>query len=233
MTSPTWVKRYASPARCHAARRHLNWLTGLDSGVRLPVLHASGPRHLTFEHLGNRRPGAEHVALLAETLGQLHAAAYTSELHSAHLDRPFITRGLVITDFVSPRRQALSQVNLETDGHPAAIYKDANLRNFLFTDTGVAVVDFDDLTLAPFGYDLAKLIVSTAMTHGPLDAPTILTALDAYNHRTAPLGPAKVCPPDRLHAFAEIHHLLTARYLGRHGYRHAWPDVRPPAARPS
>ena len=40
------------------------------------------------------------------------------------------------------------------------------MRNVLVTPSGPALVDFDDLTLAPFGYDLAKLVVSTAMTFG-------------------------------------------------------------------
>lgn len=231
MTSPTWVKRYDSLDRCDAARRHLSWLTGLDSGVRLPALHASGPRQLTFEHLGNHHPDPEHLDLLADTLGRLHAAAYTCDTHRAHLDRPFRTGDLAIADFLSPRREALRKVHVDTHRQPAALYKDANIRNFLLTDTGVAVVDFDDLTLAPFGYDLAKLIVTTAMTHGPLDQEAIDSALHTYNRRTAHVTPSATCPLDRLFVFADIHHLLTARYLGRHGYRHAWPDVRPPVAR--
>ena len=32
----------------------------------------------------------------------------------------------------------------------------------------IAVVDFDDLTLAPFGYDLAGLLVTASMTYGRL-----------------------------------------------------------------
>ncbi len=54
-------------------------------------------------------------------------------------------------------------------GGPAAFYKDANPRNFLITPAGPVTVDFDDLTLAPFGYDLAKLVVTLAMTYGALD----------------------------------------------------------------
>ena len=53
------------------------------------------------------------------------------------------------------------------------------------TATGPAIVDFDDLTLAPFGYDLAKLVVSTAMTHGPLPAEAITAALVRLHHRAA------------------------------------------------
>jgi aminoglycoside/choline kinase family phosphotransferase len=106
-------------------------------------------------------------------------------------------------------------------GLPAALYKDANIRNFILTQHGVAMVDFDDLTLAPFGYDLAKLIVTTAMTHGRSGA--VDAALAAYNARVD----TNACPPHRLHAYAEFHHTLTARYLGHNGYRHPWPLIRP------
>jgi hypothetical protein len=40
-------------------------------------------------------------------------------------------------------------------------------------------IDFDDLTLVPFCYDLAKLIVTLAMTHGPIPCATITEALRA------------------------------------------------------
>jgi hypothetical protein len=31
----------------------------------------------------------------------------------------------------------------------------------------------------------------------------------------------------QLQLYAAIHHSLTKRYLGRHGYTHRWPDVSP------
>lgn len=91
-----------------------------------------------------------------------------------------------------------------------------------------ALVDFDDLTLAPFGYDLAKLIVSTAMTYGTITPADIHAALDTYHrHVTAAGGPDAACPPPHLAGYAEMHHLLTIRYLHRNGYRHPWPHLRP------
>jgi aminoglycoside/choline kinase family phosphotransferase len=60
----------------------------------------------------------------------------------------------------------LAHVPVELAGLPAVIHKDANIRNFILTEAGVAIVDFDDLTLAPYAYDLTKLIVSTATTFG-------------------------------------------------------------------
>jgi aminoglycoside/choline kinase family phosphotransferase len=97
------------------------------------------------------------------------------------------------------------------------------LRNILLTDHGVALVDFDDLTLAPFGYDLAKLIVSTGMTYGQLAPSLVADTLTAYNTRVG----ANACTINRLHRYAELHGSLTAPYLHRNGYRYPWPTVRP------
>lgn len=229
MTSTVFVKTYQCPQRAAAARTHRDWLEGLECDVRLPALRSAGPQQLVFEHLGHRQPGPADLGVLAQALGRLHAAAYTRQLHAAQLDEPFTApHGHVIADFVSPRQGALDQMPLPVAGLPVAFYKDANIRNFLLTDDGVAIVDFDDLTLAPFGYDLAKLIVSTAMTHGHLDPQLVEQALEAYNTHTAQAGgQATACPPARLRAYAEFHHLLTAHYLHRNGYQHAWPQVRP------
>ena len=87
-------------------------------------------------------------------------------------------------------------------------------------------IDFDDLTLAPFGYDLAKLVVSAAMTHGQLGTELIGRTLTAYNLETVDIADAH-CDTDRFQLYAEIHHRLTARYIGRHSYIHAWPHVEP------
>ncbi len=229
MTSPVFVKRYHAPHRAAAARAHRDWLAGLKCDVRLPALRLADPHQLVFEHLGYQRPDPGDLGVLAEALGRLHAAAYTRQLHAAQLDEPFpASNGLVIGDFVSPRREALHRMPLPVAGLPVAFYKDANIRNFLLTDDGVAIIDFDDLTLAPFGYDLAKLIVSTAMTHGHLDPHEIKAALAVYNtHSAAAGGDTTTCSGERLRVYAEFHHLLTARYLHRNGYRHTWPEVRP------
>ncbi|MGH3980276.1 MAG: phosphotransferase [Pseudonocardiaceae bacterium] len=227
MTTATFVKHYEDPQRSAAARAHRDWLAALDCPVRMPELHAASTNQLVFEHLGYRQPGPDDLGVLARALGTLHAAAHTSQLHAARLDVPFTTSGgLVITDFVTPRRELLDRMPVPWMGLPVAFYKDANIRNFLLTDTGAAIVDFDDLTLAPFGYDLAKLIVSTAMTHGHLDPDAVEAALEVYNTHIAEAGDT-ACPSERLRAYAEFHHLCTVRYLHRNGYRHAWPDVRP------
>jgi Ser/Thr protein kinase RdoA (MazF antagonist) len=229
MTRQLYVKRYTDPARCATALANYRWLASLDSGIRMPALRDAGSTHLAFEHLGDRQPGPGQLPVVAEALGTLHATAHTRQLRAAGLDQPFTTaNGLRIDDFVTERRHALRQVPLELDGLPATVYKDSNVRNFLLTDDGVAVIDFDDLTLAPFGYDLAKLIVAAAMTHGPLSRAAITAALDTYNTCVVEaVGQAAACPLRRLRAFADMHHVMTAGYLHRNGYRHAWPDVTP------
>jgi hypothetical protein len=196
--------------------------------VRLPALRSATAQELVFDDLGSRHPTLDDLSHVAAALGRLHAVAYRRDLHAARLDKPFPTPGgLVISDFMTPRRIALERTPLPVIGRPVALYKDANIRNFLLTDDGVAIIDFDDLTLAPFGYDLAKLIVSTAMTHGPLDPHEVELALETYNTHTAQAGPQTTCSMRHLRVYAEFHHQLTARYLGRNGYRHSWPEVRP------
>lgn len=228
MTAAVFVKSYQDSRRATAARAHWEWLVALGSGVRVPDLRSAEPRQLVFEHLGDQQPGAADLGVLAQALGRLHAAAYTEQLHTAQLDAPFTSpTGLVIDDFVSSRRELLDRLPMPALGRPVAIYKDANLRNFLLTDDGVAIVDFDDLTLAPFGYDLAKLVVSTAMTHGRLDPGEVEQALDVYNSYTPEADGGVSCSLDQLKVYTEFHHVLTARYLHHNGYHHAWPEVRP------
>ncbi|WP_158226961.1 phosphotransferase [Amycolatopsis vastitatis] len=137
-----------------------------------------------FEHLGDRHLGPADLDAAAGALGRIHAAAHTQALHGASLDQPYAAPGLVITDFITPRAAALQHLPLPIAELPVAFYKDANIRNFLRTDDGIAVVDFDDLTLAPFGYDLAKLIISTAMTFGRLTIEQIDQARQDLQHRS-------------------------------------------------
>jgi hypothetical protein len=107
----------------------------------------------------------------------------------------------------------------ETATGPAAFYKDSNPRNFLITSPGeIYVIDADDLTLAPFGYDLAKLIVTMQMTHGRLWAADVTTALAAYNRAAASHGDGLAVSRSRLDAFSALHQIFNAPYAGRHGY---------------
>jgi Ser/Thr protein kinase RdoA (MazF antagonist) len=244
-----FTKPYSDAAACRLAAANYRWLASLPGPLRLPNLLEAGRQYLGFAFVAARPASPADLVPLAAHLGDVHGAAYAAELHQASLDAPYATTtGHRIPDFLTPRLDTVRR-RLESgtvpgpgldaaDAHglmreaaqgPAALYKDANPRSFLVTDDGPPVtVDFDDLTLAPFGYDLAKLVVTLTMTHGPLCDGTTRHALDAYNmaaHRHRPsLGHVT---GTQLLAWAEIHHVLTSPYLGRRGYRHGWHTLRP------
>jgi hypothetical protein len=229
MSHAIFIKRYIDPARGVAAQAHLRWLHQLGSGVRLPHLYPSTATDLMLEQLNGRPPQPSDLRELAAALGQLHGTAYARELHAAGLNQPFATTtGTLIPDFTTGREHVLAHLGRDWSDAPAAFYKDANRRNFVITTSGPALVDFDDLTLAPFGYDLAKLIVSTAMTFGDVSARHVDAAVSAYTATVADSGgPADPFTGAQLRGYAEVHHLLTVRYLHRNGYQHPWPSVRP------
>ncbi|MFI6213373.1 phosphotransferase [Nocardia brasiliensis] len=223
MTEPAFTKHYSDPTRAAAAVAHHRWISELGS-ARTPALITASEHHLRFEHLGAVLPDAQDLDRLADTLGRVHATAYTTQLRTARLDQPHTApHGLCITDFVSPRRATLDRIPLLLKELPVAFYKDANIRNFMITADGIALVDFDDLTLAPFGYDLAKLILSTAMTFGPIQSDTIERSLSHYNTHTRHLHHHAECTIHQLQHYLEFHHHLTARYLHTNGYRYCWP----------
>lgn len=222
--SAVFVKNYPDPVRAAAAIAHHQWLTSLRA-ARVPALLDTGPHHLVFEHLGTRYPGPRDLVVLADLLGRVHAAAAQGDLAHARLDRPVVLESVTITDFYTPRTELLTTTALAIGRQPVAFYKDCNIRNFVLTDDGPALLDFDDLTLAPFGYDLAKLIVSAAMTHGALPIADIQAALTAYN--TATTTVRAECGIRSLRTYCRLHHRLTQRYLHRNGYLHSWADVSP------
>lgn len=248
MNEDPFTKRYPSPQRCAAAHFHYDWLAAHAQPLHLPRLLAAGRRHLIFEHVDGRHAAPADLESLAAHLGDVHGAAWVNALHAARLDYPHrATGGHTIADFVTPRLAALNSSDRATTStsaqeitraielmqaavdEPAAIYKDTNPRNILMTPTGrIVTVDFADLTLAPFGYDLAKLVVTLSMTHGPMAVGTVERALAAYNAAAArhasPLGHTSYA---QLLGYAQIHHVLTARYLGSGGYQRPWPTVRP------
>jgi hypothetical protein len=247
-TSPEprrWIKRYTSTAACQTAAAHHQWLASL--GAPVPRLHSIGGDRLEFEHVRGRHARPCDLPQLAELLGRLHHTAYRIDLYHARLDRPHtVSTGLTIPDFLTPRRAAVTTLltnrtapsarltaeqairALEAAAHsPACLYKDSNPRNFLINpadDPATCVlVDFDVLTLAPPGYDLAKLLVTLTMTYGALPAAAINRALATYNTAwTASSTGLEPVPWAQLMTWAQIHHILTSPYLGHGGYRYTW-----------
>ena len=241
----TFTKTYADTQAQQRALAHHRWIARVNPDVRIPEVVHVRPTAIDFEHLDGRHGIADDLVTLAGLLGHQHATAHTRDLYAARMDAPHTSGDVTIAGFVEDRRERLHQILASgavpepaltreaADGWleraatmPAAFYKDANPRNFLVTDTAAAVIDFDSLTLAPFGYDLAKLVVSIAMTTGPLPNDAIRRAVDAYNHHPRRHG-VPGCSRHQFAAWCEFHHILTVPYLGTNDYRFSWHRVRP------
>lgn len=235
----TFTKAYTSPDRSASAVSHHTWLRSM--GAPVAALLDTSPDALVFARVEGEHCGLADLASVAALLGHLHATAFAHQLRAARLDAPFpAPNGARLAEFVNPRLDLLERRSREgvlsgrrseaaaaliigASQSSAAFYKDSNIRNVLIGATGPVLVDFDDLTLAPFGYDLAKLLVSAAMTYGPLDGSLCRRTLDSYCHAVEGAGgPMDCCSWEELGEWSEIHDLLTSGYLGRNGYKHRW-----------
>jgi hypothetical protein len=248
----TFVKVYRDRGELDCAARNAAWLRTLSPPARLP--HVLGIRALdmVMERIPGRHVEPRDLTAVAAHLGEVHATALRRGLDDATLAEdlsvatPLGTHRL--PGFLAGRLDAVT-VALESGAVPSpmfdastacahirnalqlpvSFYKDMNPRNVLMPtngpELGPVMVDFDTITLAPPGYDLAKLAVGLAMTHGRLSDAQLVEAIDAYN---AAMGPESVgVSLDHFTIWTEIHHILTSRYLGRHGYRHSWHLMRP------
>jgi hypothetical protein len=243
---PAFSKHYADPSRSRAAAARYRWLTRL--GAPTPRLLTAQDARLDFEHITGHHAGPDDVPAVAALLGRLHAAAHCTSLRASIMDATvLLDDGHAIPGFAVGRTVAIRK-RLATGcvpdprftgdqaerlihgaaGQLAAFYKDTNLRNVLVTTGGPILVDFDDLTLAPFGYDLAKLLLTIAMTYGQLPAALIGEALAAYNRAATETSGTQIqCSLPELTDWIEIHHILTSPYLGHNGYHHSWHTLRP------
>lgn len=239
----TWTKSYANPAKASAAAAHYDWLRDVGQ-VSVPDLMSRDGHELVFAHVPGRHATPADLPYLASALARFHTAAH-QHLAGAPMNEPHQTAcGLIIPGFrhrrerrlldllatPSPNTPLTSASVRELISHagslPTSVYKDANVRNFLINPGREPVmVDFDALTLAPLGYDLAKLIASTVMTYGPLDSGLLGEALDRYNGLLTEAA-LPGCSNDEFAAWTEMHHILTSPYQGRNGYRHPWTATR-------
>jgi aminoglycoside phosphotransferase (APT) family kinase protein len=239
----TWTKTYPTAEAAARAVTHYEWIR--DAGqLPLPDLLRRDDRRLVLVHVHGRHVAPSDLPSVARALAHFHTAAH-QHLGGAPAGKPHQAhRGLTIPAFDHQRKQRLlelltgptppdswltpTQVQTWTDhaAHlPATVYKDANVRNFLLTGAQTVAVDFDTLTLAPPGYDLAKLVVSATMTHGPLPSTLIDDTRASYNtvlHAAHLPG----CTAQEFTAWTEIHHILTTPYQGRNGYRYSWASAR-------
>ncbi|MFG2651240.1 phosphotransferase [Streptomyces sp. NPDC048436] len=239
-----FTKHYAEPERTSAALRHYRWLAQHAKPLRQPGLGVSGPLSLTFERITGRPVRPDDLPRVAAMMGDAHGAAWSTDLATATLHTPHrFQDGTVFADYLGPRRKALQRrlgqghlpnrtalhtmLDLleKTASGPCAFYKDSNPRNFIVTAAGdIFTVDTDDLSLAPMGYDLGKLIATLLLTYGLLTSEAIDDACDAYNQALRRHDPRLgTTDRERLDDFLVLHALLTAPYLGRNGYNHSWP----------
>ncbi len=240
MRRRTFRKTFSEATRARAAVEHHRWLAGLSTGVDLPAVVQNFGTVVEFEFVTGTTATPRDAAVVAGAIGRVHRAAWRAGLRQADVNQPFpLPSGHTIAGFAPPRRPRLRAAVDSARGPlsvdlidrwldadlPAALYKDANPRNVLISPTrGPVMVDFDTLTLAPVGYDLAKFIVTLAMTFGELPSDLVLHSLETY--RTALGIDAAACPLAHIQVWAELHHLLTAPWIGRH-YVHSWDATRP------
>ncbi|WP_405550629.1 hypothetical protein [Streptomyces microflavus] len=130
----------------------------------------------------------------------MRSHAWASDLYSAAMDTPHhFQGGTQFDDYLGPRKVALRRRHEQgylpnktalhamlglpeaTAEGPCAFCKDSNPRNFIITTQDIVAVDTDDLSLAPLGYDLAKIVATLHLTYGPLSDQAVTTALLEYN----------------------------------------------------
>jgi hypothetical protein len=230
----TCVKRYASREALVAAADHVHWMK--RTGLRVCDVTATDTDRLELELAwvdGTSVAGDDDLVAIAVQLGQWHRRLATRELRKQTINASHRSHGVSLCGFIGPRRRILERLLPEAADHrqlanavssamersKVTVYKDANVRNVVMTAGGPCHVDPDQLGLAPGGYDLAKLLVSSAMTTG--QRPGVEAALRAYNGAFGAIA----CDQADMAIWLELHDLLTARYVGRH-YAHRWRDVR-------
>src|SRR5205823_3469860 len=96
--APRTPAQQPGPARCRTALANHRFLSALDTVARVPPLIATSPHTLTFASAPGRHAEPRDLIRLAACLGDLHGAAYTTELHAADVGRPFTTRDGLLPD---------------------------------------------------------------------------------------------------------------------------------------
>jgi hypothetical protein len=225
-------KRYNSTADLWRAVDNHHWLAAAGLPVPQLIKIEATTGSLGFERVeGRHATSITDLEQVATQLGHWHRrlarGSLASETGSPSLRRiePFLpSREQPLRTLQVPGRlidaSKIGAVAALAGQSPTSVYKDVNVRNVLVGEGEIHHVDFDDLSLAPAGYDLAKLLVSWAMTHG--SRPPIESLLSTYNG-AADRG---FCDPDAFAVWIEIHHVLTSRYVNGGSYRYLWSLVR-------
>ncbi len=231
-SSPTYTKSYPTVSRLNRALQNHLWLKELRTCQLAEVSavdRADARVELGWVH--GRHPRLDDVDRVCRELGRFHGTLLTEALAPRLAELPGFAESRVdalaaaMGNFSAPAqmRENVERFVLLCDQQlPQAIYKDSNLRNLVIEDETVTHLDYDDLTRAPIGYDLAKFLLSVSLTFGV--SPPIDAALAAYCDSAAVAGAERQLlgvPPGMVEAMLEINWLLTAPYAGANGYIHA------------
>ena len=236
MSVAVWWKDYVSDDHLRRSIVHHAWVVETDLAVpALRHVDVIG-RRLAFERLpGRHAVASDDLALVAADLGRWHARLARRELVNVEADASLPIDGGELHGFLAVRAEPLSGANAPgaivtpadiptlaalAAGATTGVYKDVNVRNVLLDGGVVRHVDVDDVTLAPAGYDLGKLLLSWAMTHGR--RPAIEDVLDCYNTAAG----QELCDREHLAVWLELHYVLTYRYRAAGHYAHGWPSLR-------
>lgn len=231
-----WIKEYETPSAARAAALNHAWLRAM--GLNVPQLAAWTPasRRLCLGYVGGASPvGLDELSVAVEQIGAWHGAV-AGHLSDTAGSALVLGPGVEISPFMPTRIDALtasatgygqviapddlSRIASVVSRSRPSVYKDMNVRNVLVDGGTVWHVDFDDLTLAPAGYDLAKLLLSWAMTHGR--RPPMSQLIATYN------GAARggLCSYEELALWMELNDVLTRRYRSTNRYVHSWSEMR-------
>jgi Ser/Thr protein kinase RdoA (MazF antagonist) len=224
VTAAVWAKRYPSIAAARRAVANHRWLE--RSGLPVPALDGARGHEVAWRHVAGRHVETEDdLVRVAVALGRWHRHLAESGLPADRALPGFLVTRTAMLVRLHPPGAAISAADAAclratVAGCPPSVYKDVNVRNILLDGDRVVHVDFDDLTLAPAGYDLAKLVISYAMTRGARGP--VEEALRAYNDGAV----VELCTASAFMAWIELHHVLTHRYIADGPYTYSWAALR-------
>lgn len=202
-------KYYQSDSTCSLAYSH--YLLLRSAGIAVPSYHSE------FSPNGSSRQPVLSMAYIpgvhagSNNAGQI--AAILADLHSAEPVKEWILRKAA-QQTSQERALYRREYGPAASELPLSVYKDANYRNFVVSDR-IYTLDYDTLTLAPAGYDLAKFFVSVGMHEGNVSNECMTRALRTYLNKTGAHLTKGV-----FRTLLNINIIRTRKYIGHGGYRY-------------
>ncbi|MQB08167.1 hypothetical protein DXT91_29470 [Agrobacterium tumefaciens] len=112
-------------------------------------------------------------------------------------------------------------------GTSSNLYKDSNVTNFINYNGGAFIIDFDTITLAPFGYDFAKLLLTDAVKSHSLEQQRVAGALMQYRWTPA----CGALSANLMLMFMDIHWIMAQPFRRKNSYQVDWAVLRPQMAK--